>query len=116
MLVWHAKVWPMESTRQNILYMANEYLYLACCFYTMAFTEYNSDPQVRFSQGWFYLGFIGLIVLGNIVVLGIDLFIGVRDYCRKRKQKKLEQKIEQDKKVAKALADQKSIMEFPARS
>ena len=96
--------------------MMNEYFYLACCFYTMAFTEYNSDPRVRFSQGWVYLGFIGAIALGNVVVLVIDLYIGVRDFCRSRRQRKQQLKIDQDKKVAQALEDQKLVMEFPVRS
>ena len=68
--------------------MVNEYLYLACCFYTMGFTAYNADPRVRFTQGWLYLGLIAAILVANVTVLIIDVGIGVRDYCRKRKLQK----------------------------
>ena len=87
-LMWHAQVWPMENTRQNIMYFSNEYLYLACCFYTVGFSEYNSDPRVKFSQGWFYLGFIAAILITNVTVLILDIVIGIRDFCRRRKLRK----------------------------
>jgi len=42
-LFWHLKVWPMENTRQNVLYLMNEYMYIACATYALGFSSYNYD-------------------------------------------------------------------------
>jgi hypothetical protein len=81
-LVWHLKVWPMENTRQNVLYLVNEYLYLGCCFYTLAFSEYNPDPQTRFTYGWFYMSLLGLILVANVVVMILDIILSFIACCR----------------------------------
>ena len=84
-LIWHVMVWPMESKRHNILYLINEYLYMGCCFFTLAFSEYNPDPETRLKCGWIYLLFIALIVIANFVVMIIDMVLGIMDYCHQRK-------------------------------
>ena len=95
--MWHIKVWPMMSFQQNLLYAGNEYLYLACCFYTMGFSQYNFSAEVRYKSGWVYLLFLGLIVLLNIVVLLTEVIRGAIAYCRRRKIEQRRKKIMEER-------------------
>ena len=96
-MLWHLKVQPMESWQQNLLYSGNEYLYLACCFYTMGFSQYNISAEIRYQSGWLYLVFIGLIVLLNVVVMLFEIIRGIILYCRRRKMQKRLKKVMQER-------------------
>ena len=83
-LIWHLISWPMENSRQNFLYFTNEYLYSVCICCSPGFSEYNYDPETRFIVGWFYLAFLGAILLLNITVMLIDIIAAAIAYCKNR--------------------------------
>ena len=85
--LWHIKVNPMESFHQNLLYSGNEYLYLACSFYIMGFSQYNFSPEVRYRNGWIYLVFVGGILILNVVLMLYEIIKGIILYCKRRKIK-----------------------------
>ena len=65
----------MESTRHNLLYLINEYLYAACICCSPSFSEYNYEPETRFIMGWLYLGVMAAILLLNVTVMLIDIAV-----------------------------------------
>ena len=93
MLYWQVKVWPMDGARQNALFLLNEYLYLVCICVLMGFSEFNADAERRFELGWFYLAFIGLIIVINVAVLVYEIVKGIKTYCRNKKIQKQRKKI-----------------------
>jgi len=68
-----------------VLFLVNEYFYFACVVYTFAFTNYTPDPDSRFQIGWFYLSFLSIILLVNVVVMVFDTVQGLILYCKRRK-------------------------------
>lgn len=81
---------------QNMLYLANEYLYTICTICALGFTNYNVTPETRFIIGWVYLILLGLILLPNVVVMLYDIAKGIINYFKKRSENK---KVEAEKKA-----------------
>lgn len=87
-LVWQFTVWPMDSTRQNLLYILNEYMYLTCAFFMLGFSRYNYQVERRFETGWFYVTFLGSILALNVIVMLIDIILGIKLACKRRMHNK----------------------------
>ena len=85
----------MENTRQNLLYILNEYFYTLCICSSLGFSKYNHSPDVRFMMGWYYLGLLGVILCANVTVLIIDIILAIKNHCRLKKQR---QKVEEETK------------------
>ena len=80
----------METTRQNLLYIANEYLYLTCAFFILGFSAYTHSAATRYQIGWFYIAFLGVILSFNMLVMLVDIITGIKQTCMQRYRKKVE--------------------------
>ena len=96
-LYWQVTVWPMEGFLLNGLYLANEYVYFICCVYYLGFTEYNGDAEERFTLGWAFIGFFGLILALNVCIISYQIIKGIIDYCKRRTLKQKWIKVQQER-------------------
>jgi len=78
----------MDSTRYNVLYLVNEYMYMCCAVVTMAFTDFSPDPETRFQIGWFYLSLLGLMLVINVVVMVQDIVLSAILFFKRRRQRR----------------------------
>ena len=74
----------MENYRQNLLYVVNEYIYLACTFFLLGFSTYNNEADVRYEFGWSYIAVLGTILGFNLIIMILDITLSTRIVCKRK--------------------------------
>ena len=74
----------MENYRQNLLYVVNEYIYLACTFFLLGFSTYNNEADVRYESGWSYIAVLGTILGFNIIIMILDITLSTKIVCKRK--------------------------------
>ena len=62
---------------------------LACTYFMLLFSQFNSDPVARYNSGYFYIGLVLLNVGLLLIVVLASSLIEVKIACRKRYVKKI---------------------------
>ena len=89
LILFYVMVWPMSDTVNNMLQLVNEIFFFVLTTFLLAFTDLVVDPVKHHKIGFAYLGLLVINVLANVALIARTLNDQVKDYCRKRKQKKL---------------------------
>jgi len=87
LIFFYVKVWPMTDTINNVIQLLNEVFFLVCIYLQLAFTDYTVDPEKKHDIGSAYLGFLGINVSVNVLLIGYTFVKQVQAYY-KNKQKR----------------------------
>jgi hypothetical protein len=72
MLSFTVHVRPTTTGNLEMLEIFNEGLVLLCAYYIFLFTDYITDPVMRYQFGWGYIGLLGFGLIFNFMNLVIS--------------------------------------------
>lgn len=83
----------MADRANNFIQVFNESVVLVSEWLMFHFTDYVEDPLKRYELGWYFLYFVAVNVIFNVLilfyVLGNKIFVAARRWYLKRKARKL---------------------------
>jgi len=79
---------PFLDRDYNTLQVINEISYLITSFHLIAFTDYNSDVDMKILAGWSMIFFsIANLVWPNLVILVQGMYPEIKESCKKKPTK-----------------------------
>ena len=92
----------MYDTINNVIQIVNEIVVLVSVWMMFHFTEFVAAPETRYDLGYYFMYFVSIDVILNVVLLIYTIlkkFVqALRNCCRKRLAKKMaNQRIENGK-------------------
>ena len=100
LLAYYLSVRPMVDRVNNFTQVFNEIVVLLCQWLMFHFTDFVTDPIVRYELGWYLLYLVATNVAVNLLVLiyviSNKIYLAARNYFLERKAKKLAQLRVQD--------------------
>ena len=89
--------YPMEDTFTNRMEIFGEVINLMLMYHVLLFTDFIADPELRYTIGYFFIGFIGIFICVHMYFLARTTFMQLKEKWRIRKKKKQDEAAQQER-------------------
>lgn len=101
MLVFYTSNLPMKDSLNNFVQIFNETAIILLLQTLFVFTDFMEDPVTRHDYGYYFLYYVAVLMLMNIMVLCFSLARDTKIYFRKRKAKARVKKLSKEARAKK---------------
>ena len=86
-----------KDTFTNRMEIFGEVINLTLMYHVLLFTDFIADPELRYTIGYFFIGFIGIFICVHMYFLARTTFIQLREKWRIRKKKKQDEAAQRER-------------------